>query len=408
MLDSAVFDEPDPDPNGPPQMATRLADILSSPHQCIGQYFFPLTAGSDSVDRALCQERLTPFVNYIRDMGSLEPQETSNLCRVMANLRKLNHPELLAALTSSKADEHILRHLPNSQLVQEIIEGVFLNLSFKNVRSARNITSPAEVVSATEGGQKPKAFDFADEISHTYNGKLSDKQTDDLPRHASTFLSNSQRSVSLVSSKAKSRNFSNVQEPEKSPAKRCDNRISLLYKIADQLLQTSDELVIRNAADLFSSLLVQSKTGTNLRVILEEVLYHAKFQEKLTAMLFKSTQAFKYVQVAALLVRLITHHEDYFFFRNRPEGPVKLSPPFYRFMNDCIDPLNAVLAKARSSGGNRQVHRPQQERAAAHGQARDPDRPGLRAAPAPQRLRPQRDHLPVSLLRPSLRGLTSG
>lgn len=292
---------------------------------------------------------MTPLTSFFRDAGNLEPEDVMGVCKVITALRDRNHPELLTAFLSLHLDDFILNQLHNSVIVQDIIEGVFLNLSYRNYRSARNISSPAEPISTTEGLPKLKIFDFTEEAVLT--GKSSDKQVEEpLKVNMPTFLSRSQRSISRLSSKGTSRNVSIAQDPDYRSPQKPEARIAILYKLADDLVSTTDDRITRNLVDLLSSLLLQSKTGSNLRVILEEVLYNPRFQEKLTHMLFKTKQQFKFFRVANLLIRLITHHEDYFFFRNGPENVMRLTPPFYRFLNDCIDPLNEILAKVTSPG----------------------------------------------------------
>lgn len=330
------------------QMHSRAVDVLVSPHPGISHYFFP-QIGPDIVDRTLVQDRLAPVAHFFRDAGNLEPEDVQGLCRVITALRDRNHPELLAAFLALRVDDFVLSQLHNSAVVRDILEGVFLNLTFRNYQSARHISSPAEPANPNptpDPALKIKVFDFVEEAVMT--GKSSDKQTDEHNKpNAHTFLSRSQRSVSRLSSKGGtvSKNVSMTPDLEHRSPQKADPRVAMLFKLADDLVVTADDRITRNLVDLFSSLLMESKTGSNLRVLLDEVLYDPRFQERLTTLIFKSKPGYKFVQGAGLLIRLITHHEDYFFFRNGPESVMRLTPPFYRFLNDCIEPLNEILGK---------------------------------------------------------------
>ena len=77
---------------------------------------------------------------------------------------------------------------------------------------------------------------------------------------------------------------------------------------------------------------------------MEEVFHTEIFQEKIYFLLFINTNTFKFEKMRVFLINLIKSHEDYYFIRNGIDNPVKLSPPFYRFMNDCKEPLNEILS----------------------------------------------------------------
>jgi len=185
---------PDPQP-ATADIHQRASEVLASPHPSISQYFFPQIS-PDVIDRVLALERLTPLAHFFRDAGNLESEDVMAICRVLSALRDRNHPELLAAFQTLRCDEFVLNQLHNPVIVQTILEGIFLNLSFRNLRSVRNISSPAEPTSATENLPKVKVFDFSEEAVLT--GKSSDKQAiEELPKNGlSTFLSRSQRSIS--------------------------------------------------------------------------------------------------------------------------------------------------------------------------------------------------------------------
>lgn len=325
----------------------KAASILSLTHPLINQYWFPLTA-AETVDRHLLAERLTPIAHFFRDSGPLEPVDVIEIVKVLVSLKQRNHCELLAALTALKVDEYLIFQLHNSLIVNELIDGIFLNLSFKNVRSNRAIPSPIEPLIHQESTVKGKVFDFVEETSHNVNGKLSAQAESGSRLNGSTLITKSQRSISFASrtnSKTLQTGHTNDAPTTSSPHR--DTRIAYLYKLVEELVTTADECTARNLCNLLSSLLIQSKTGSNLRVLLDEVLYHSRFQEKLTQVLFHSKTNEKFHVATKLLLRLISQHEDYFFFRNKPENPVKLSPPFYRFMNDLIEPLNDILTHVR-------------------------------------------------------------
>lgn len=330
------------------RLERKAASVLSMTHPLINQYWFPLTV-TENVDRHLLVERLTPIAHFFRDSGPMEVVDVTEIVRVLTSLKQRNHIDLLAALTTLKVEEYLIFQLHNSLIVNELIEGIFLNLSFKNIRSNRVIPSPIEPLVHTESNPKTKVFDFViEDGSNNGNGKLS-AQTELASRpNGSTLVTQSQKSISLVS-KTNSKTQANGQANETQSANSLlrDSRIAYLYKLIDELVATADERTVCNLCNLLSSLLIQSKTGSNLRILLDEVLYHSRFQEKLTQILFKSKPNEKFQPASKLLLRLISQHEDYFFFRNKPENPVKLSPPFYRFMNDLIEPLNEILTHVR-------------------------------------------------------------
>lgn len=277
-----------------------------------------------------------------RDSDPISNQEARQIGRVLLSLKEKNHAELVSALCILKMDEWLLAHLDDPSVVFDILGEILIDLSFKNLRSIKNINSPGDQATNFEGQSRQKGFDFEEQGAHPLTKPFEQKNDEILKAPQPTFLSKSQKSISLISSITNSKNVSILTESEKFKEK-TDFRINLCNKLVENLFHTNCEQEIENLRDLVKNIIVKSKTGSNLRIILEEVIYTIKFQELLFSVLFRIKNHQKFEIMAPLLICMIDHHEDFFFQRNSPDHPIKLSPPFFRFINDCVEPLNDML-----------------------------------------------------------------
>lgn len=322
-------------------LSLKASDVLSLDHTLTNQLFFSQTSNPPN---KLIPERIVPLFGVFNNCDELEFDLVRNVSKVVCSIKEKNHLESLNAFLFLHLEDVLLNHLYSEIVVQEIIWEVFIDLSFKNIRSTRNISPSPENQASCENNNKSRLFDIEEDHFNQTNKQFENKFEESLKKAGPTFLSKSQMSISRRSSIGNSKNMFHFNELEKPGKDKPDFRINFINKIIEKLINTKDDRVVENITDLFSDILLKSRNSSNLRILLEEVFYTGKFQEKIDFLLFKSTNTFKFEKMGVFLINLIESHEDYFFIRNGIENPVKLSPPFYRFMNDCIEPLNEILS----------------------------------------------------------------
>ena len=323
-------------------LTSKATDLLCLNHPLINQFFF--AENTPEGHEKIYQERIQFLIEPFNDIFELSHELIYHISRVLSSLKAKNHPELLQALLNLKADELFQAHLYSQPVVFDIIQDILVDLSFKNIKSVRHITSPGgEALTSSENHTKSKYFEILEDPANIYN-KASERTEECSKKAHSIFTSKSQKSTSRISSITTSKALSPNSDFEKSNKDKFDFRFCFIHKLTEKFLLTTDDRIIANLASLFSNIVQKSRRKSNLRALLEDVFYNTRFQDKIFAILFQVKHRSKFEHTVLLLITLIDHHEDFFFTRNGTENIVKLSPPFYRFMNDCIEPMNEILS----------------------------------------------------------------
>ena len=200
--------------------------------------------------------------------------------------------------------------------------------------------TPGKTIDTIENQNRIKTADFDDQL-HLITKKSHDENS---KKAFSTIQSKSQLSPGR-SSNRKISDPAKLNQTNKIKQDIREFRLSFFKKLVEVFFTTSIHRELRNLIELFSSIIAKSKSREDLTSYVDDILYSPNFQDRLFPMLFKHKSEEKFEKVGRFLIVLIDHYENYSRQKNNKESCAYLSSSFYRFINDCIEPLIQVISE---------------------------------------------------------------